>query len=229
MTEAAVFVDLLDADQNAFDTILNAFELSVRARSKLQEDYQFARNLMNSSEKAVSRVISSQNKEYRQASLAQRCYINATQSQSILTFRRWAIIAAIKEGGSIFHANEAATFNQAWIEQGNGDMFSGGGTEPSPAGTTLPVLKVLSFTGTNSGGQGGRGGSQIDWNVLPPNIDIKMKTLILMATHGMSSLMKPGKRLRRSETCSANDAPLTLYSHMLMMAVPALIIGASLT
>ena len=64
MTEAAVFVDLLDADQNAFDTILNAFGLSVRARSKLQEDYQSARNLMNSSEKAVSRVISLQNKEY---------------------------------------------------------------------------------------------------------------------------------------------------------------------
>lgn len=145
MAEAAVFVDLLD-DQNAFDTILNAFGLSVRARSKLQEDYQSARNLMNSSEKAVSRVISSQNKEYRQAPPAQRCYINATQTQSILTFRRWAIIA-IKEGGSTFHANEAATFNQAWIE-GNEDMFSGEGTEPSPAGTTLPV-KVPSFTGTN--------------------------------------------------------------------------------
>ncbi len=54
MAEAAVFVDLLD-DQNTFDTILNAFGLSVRARSKLQEDYQSAgRNLTNSSEKAVS-------------------------------------------------------------------------------------------------------------------------------------------------------------------------------
>ncbi len=191
------------------------------------------------------------------------------------------------------------TFNQAWIE-GNEDMFSGEGTEPSPSGTTLPV-KVPSFTGTNwyevknafvqglasiygqsgvlltylvrderkaweqtehissleqrriltkahSGAEFNKDNTELHHLLSQTTFTSRTmlqdvvhqfgatsngvaawKTLILMTTHGMASLTKHGKRLRRSEACSANDAPLMLYSHMLMMPVPALIIGASLT
>ena len=145
MAEVVAIIDLMD-NENTFNTILNVFGLSARARAKLQKDYPSARNLMNSPEETISRVISTQNKEYRQVSAAQRFYINATQIQRILTFRKWTIVV-VKEGGLNYIIDQVATFNLEWIE-GIQDMFPGKEPEPSLAKTAMSI-NVPNFIGTS--------------------------------------------------------------------------------
>ena len=103
-------------DEGSFNIILQAFQLAERSRQRFMEDFPSIGDLMASTKDQVESVIVNQNKTYRNhATVAQRCYINQSQTTRILTLRRFAIIA-IKEGGASYTSDDAAAFDLEWIK-----------------------------------------------------------------------------------------------------------------
>ena len=138
-------VDVMD-DNASFRTILENFGLSVRAINRFTEDYPTARDLMNSTEAKVKDVISNQNKTFRyHAVAAQQCYVNATQTTRIYTFRTWSIYA-VKEGGAVYDMADVAIFDLAWID-GIQDDFNQATNEATTPGAI--DVKVPKFDGQN--------------------------------------------------------------------------------
>lgn len=136
----------LMTDQASFITILTAFGLNGRTRTRFTEDFPTAGELMLSTKSQVKDVILNQNKLYRNHEQQnQRCYITAMHMSRILAFRKWAVIA-VKEGGANYVVGDVGLFDLAWIT-GIQEHY----LQDDPAATApgeLPV-KVPKFNGQN--------------------------------------------------------------------------------
>ena len=143
--QPGAFNDIMDHDPS-FDTILNSFGLTVRARNRFTEDFETARQLMLATEDQITQVISNQNKLYRNHSQANhRCYINATQTTRIQTFRKWSIIA-VKEGGAMYDVGDVGEFTSDWVDEIL-DEFNQTKTNATTPGALS--VKVPKFNGNN--------------------------------------------------------------------------------
>ena len=143
--QPAPFNDIMD-NEPSFGTILNSFGLTGRASNRFTEDFETARQLMLATEDQVTQVISNQNKLYRNHTQAnQRCYINATQTTRIQTFRKWSIIA-VKEGGAMYDVGDVGKFTADWVDEILDEFNQTKTTATTPGALSVKVPK---FNGNN--------------------------------------------------------------------------------
>ena len=143
---APPFIDIMDHEES-FQTILAAFNLSIRSRTRFCEDFPTARALMASNLSEIKAVILNQNKIFRHHTVQnQRCYITATQQNRILAFYRWTVFA-IKEAGAKYNVTTVAEFNLDWISSICESYLMEDPTE-TPQSTAFTV-EVPKFDGTN--------------------------------------------------------------------------------
>ena len=150
---AANFNDIMD-DGDSFALILGnqvagttGFGLSARGVIAFRDDYDTARDLMDSDEKQIKQVIKNINSIYRDHDTAnRRCYINAVMTKPILAFYYWTVYA-IKEGGARYDEDTVSEFHRDWVNSIM-DSYTMEKPEVTTQSTTFSV-PISKYNGTN--------------------------------------------------------------------------------
>ena len=150
---AANFNDIMD-NGASFASILGnqiagitGFGLSARGVTAFRDDYDTARDLMDSDEKQIKQVIKNINSIYRDHDTPnRRCYINAVMTKRILAFHYWTVYA-IKEGGATYDQDTVGEFDRDWVNSIM-DSYTMEKPEVTTQSTAFSVA-VTKYNGTN--------------------------------------------------------------------------------